>query len=479
VDLGASSFSAPYPDIGAQKEMSDDRQKCPHCDYAGYGNMFNNHVWTHWKIADCPSLENWIAAVTHKGSSVLYSVTSYSITAQQIEAWLAAKPSVSDLTFALIWHVKNNKPELCDLFIKAGAQMNVRDDRHNTTATRMATIVGEDIARYIFLKGGDPKEEGCIMTAGLYGHFELVKLLVMAGAEFTKKLGNETTIEAIEARGESNKMEIVKFLRDEAPALAALCASHKTKTEAKEEAKLLPTSSTTTSTVAPSEAKSAKRIMISYQWDNQPIIKRLAESLKSAGYNVWLDLEQMSGSTLSAMADAVEGSEVVVVCLSSKYQNSKNCRLEGEYAHLNSKTIVPLMMEGNFRPTGWLGLIIGGRLWFDFTNEERHTASYQGLLSELQRSLGPPKSGAALAGASPSPPPPPPAIDKFATIANVPAWLKENGISAQIELDAACLSELARMRAKEASPVRFVNFLLNNITKLDTTSALRLSNALK
>jgi hypothetical protein len=40
--------------------------------------------------------------------------------------------------------------------------------------------------------------------------------------------------------------------------------------------------------------------MISYNWDNQPIIKRIAQSLKDHGYNVWLDLEQMGGSTLEA-----------------------------------------------------------------------------------------------------------------------------------------------------------------------------------
>jgi len=323
------------------------------------------------------------------------------------------------------------------------------------------------------------------MTAGLYGHFELVKLLVMAGADFTSPQANdtETPIAAISKRGEANKDLIVKWLQEEAPALAAQCSTHKhaAKSEGKTEKvgdKPKSTDDPPTGGQSP-PAKSVKRIMISYQWDHQPVIKRLAASLQAAGYNVWLDLEQMSGSTLSAMADAVEGSEVVIVGLSSKYQNSKNCRLEGEYAHLNSKTIVPLMMENNFRPSGWLGLIIGGKLWFDFTAEDRQAASYQGLVSELQRSLGPPSSGGtALAAPSAAAPPPPAAIDKFASITNVPAWLKENGISTRIELDAVCLSELAKARAKEGSSVAFFNFLLTHITQLDAPSALRLSHAL-
>lgn len=440
-----------------------------------------NHQWTHWSAAKATSLANWIEGVDHQASKYDESLA---FTAEQFQGWLAAKPPVDDLTFALVWAVRMNKPDLCDLTIKAGADVNLSEERLHTTATRMATVVGEDIARYIFLKGGDPKEEGCIMTAGLYGHFELVKLLVMAGADFTSPVGNELPVDAIMARGESNKAQIVKFLKEEAPALAALCAGHK-KAEAKaaaethaEVAKEAKTTSSETGAVsaAPVE-KSNKRVMISYQWDVQPVIKRLAESLKSAGYNVWLDLEQMSGSTLSAMAEAVEGSEVVIVCLSSKYQNSKNCRLEGEYAHLNSKTIIPLMMENNFRPTGWLGLIIGGRLWFDFSSEERQAASYPGLMSELKRSLGPASGSTALVPAAAPPPPPPTAVDKFVNI-DVAKWLKENNISSRIELDAIALSELAKMRLKEGPSVSFVNFLLTHITQLDAPSALRLSAAL-
>jgi hypothetical protein len=45
---------------------------------------------------------------------------------------------------------------------------------------------------------------------------------------------------------------------------------------------------------------SKRHIMISYNWANQPIIKQIAQSLKDHGYNVWLDLEQMGGSTLEA-----------------------------------------------------------------------------------------------------------------------------------------------------------------------------------
>lgn len=51
-------------------------------------------------------------------------------------------------------------------------------------------------------------------------------------------------------------------------------------------------------------------IMVSYNWDNQPIVVKLVKKLQQAGYNVWLDLDEMTGSSVEAMAAAVEGAKV-------------------------------------------------------------------------------------------------------------------------------------------------------------------------
>ena len=50
----------------------------------------------------------------------------------------------------------------------------------------------------------------------------------------------------------------------------------------------------------PSAVPKKGHIMISYNWGNQPIVKRIAQSLQEKGYTIWLDLEQMGGSTLEA-----------------------------------------------------------------------------------------------------------------------------------------------------------------------------------
>lgn len=43
-----------------------------------------------------------------------------------------------------------------------------------------------------------------------------------------------------------------------------------------------------------------------------------------------MDIDQMGGSTLQSMADAVEGADVFLMCMSNRYKNSPACRA-GEY----------------------------------------------------------------------------------------------------------------------------------------------------
>ena len=42
-----------------------------------------------------------------------------------------------------------------------------------------------------------------------------------------------------------------------------------------------------------SAVQQQNHIMISYQWDVQPQVLKIRERLKQAGYNVWIDVEQM------------------------------------------------------------------------------------------------------------------------------------------------------------------------------------------
>jgi hypothetical protein len=50
----------------------------------------------------------------------------------------------------------------------------------------------------------------------------------------------------------------------------------------------------------PQRKDNQKHVMISYNWEHQPIVKRISQALQQSGYRVWLDVEQMKGSTLKA-----------------------------------------------------------------------------------------------------------------------------------------------------------------------------------
>ncbi len=49
-------------------------------------------------------------------------------------------------------------------------------------------------------------------------------------------------------------------------------------------------------------------------------------SFQADGYRVWLDVDQMGGSILEAMANGIENAAVVLMCISDKYKSSNSCR---------------------------------------------------------------------------------------------------------------------------------------------------------
>ena len=128
---------------------------------------------------------------------------------------------------------------------------------------------------------------------------------------------------------------------------------------------------------------SGNHVMISYQWDSQEVLVEVKNRLQASGYRVWMDLEQMKGSTLDAMAEAVENASVVLVCVSRRYKESQNCRSEATYAYDLKKDIIPLMMERNYKGDGWLGIIVTGKMWFDFQSKHVLEQSVTKVIKEL------------------------------------------------------------------------------------------------
>ena len=190
-------------------------------------------------------------------------------------------------------------------------------------------------------------------------------------------------------------------------------------------------------------------VMISYQWDSQDVLIEVKNRLQASGYRVWMDLEQMGGSTLEAMAKAVENASVVLVCVSQRYKESPNCRSEAEYAYHLRKDIIPLMMQRNYKADGWLGMLVGTKLWIDFQSKQVIEAGVGKLIKELggrgrdvDMTDGPsePVVGAVQADVV-TLPPSNPAVSGW-TNKEVKQWLKE------IRLEKVCNEEILEMNGQ-------------------------------
>ena len=96
------------------------------------------------------------------------------------------------------------------------------------------------------------------------------------------------------------------------------------------------------------ETGAEKHVMISYSWAQKPLALKLNEYLKSKDVKVWIDVEQMAGSVLEAMADAVENSSAVLICISQRYKESSNCQIESEYVYVFQlkKPFLPVLAKG-------------------------------------------------------------------------------------------------------------------------------------
>lgn len=98
---------------------------------------------------------------------------------------------------------------------------------------------------------------------------------------------------------------------------------------------------------------------------------------------------------MNAMAEAVENSEFVLMCMSESYKKSTYCQAEAEYAFNCKRRIVPLIVRPKYRADGWLGFLLGSRIYIDFGSFDFPTACEK-LMNEirLQRKRPLPSKGA-------------------------------------------------------------------------------------
>ncbi|CAF1539060.1 unnamed protein product, partial [Rotaria sordida] len=124
-------------------------------------------------------------------------------------------------------------------------------------------------------------------------------------------------------------------------------------------------------------------IMISYSHKDKDICKQLYDELIRIGYRVWIDFDQMYGNVMDAMVEAIEQSQIILICMSEQYQRSNYCRAEAQYAFQKQLNMIPILLQKHYKPDGWLAFLIGSLLYIDFTKYE-YSKALDMLLKELK-----------------------------------------------------------------------------------------------
>jgi hypothetical protein len=135
-----------------------------------------------------------------------------------------------------------------------------------------------------------------------------------------------------------------------------------------------------------------QHIMISYSWDKSAhpkLVESLSHTLRGLGYEVWRDVEgsalvptMSSGAADERMAEAIEASRFVIICVSREYKVSSNCRMEANYASIREKTgnlkLLYVMVQEDYTPVslpnlvdGYLGKMVESSLWYPMWNDDQ------------------------------------------------------------------------------------------------------------
>lgn len=121
-------------------------------------------------------------------------------------------------------------------------------------------------------------------------------------------------------------------------------------------------------TPAQKAAQPQGHVMISYQWDSQPLAIEMEKRFSEAGIKTWFDLNDMGPNINDSMAYAVENALCIVVLFCRKYKESGNCRKECEMGDGLSKPMIFVKVEKDYKQEAWLNLVMGKALWIECLN---------------------------------------------------------------------------------------------------------------
>ena len=134
-------------------------------------------------------------------------------------------------------------------------------------------------------------------------------------------------------------------------------------------------------------------IMISYNWSSgKDLALRLSKDLKTAGYKVWIDEEEMGIQIHESMEKTVRNSKIILPILSREYEESTNCLLEFNYAFDLRKKIIPILCQKGYRAEGTVRMKTLSLLYSDFSrtgdddkDDKKYAKTFRNLVKQIQK----------------------------------------------------------------------------------------------
>lgn len=87
---------------------------------------------------------------------------------------------------------------------------------------------------------------------------------------------------------------------------------------------------------------------------------------------------------MKIVADAIENSEFVLICLSDSYKRDNRCQAQAEYAFACKRLLLPVVVHSGFKSDGWLSPLLNNHHLIDFGMTNFESAS-QSLLEEIKQ----------------------------------------------------------------------------------------------
>ncbi|CAF5018683.1 unnamed protein product [Rotaria sp. Silwood1] len=109
-------------------------------------------------------------------------------------------------------------------------------------------------------------------------------------------------------------------------------------------------------------------IVLSYSnnVNDKILTDKICKRLVSRGYQIYS--EKQGAHRLQRIEKAVEKQKPILVCLSSAYRTSKMCMAELEHAVKQRSSVIPVIVEANYKIQGWLQHILKGKKPIDLTS---------------------------------------------------------------------------------------------------------------